>query len=53
MALSFPNPSRSYDRTRHCVRFWAYDVALEAPFFVEAQALCHIDPMLTRTRRGF
>lgn len=48
MALSFPNQSRSYDARQHCVRFWAYDEALEIPFFVEASALCRIDPKATR-----
>ena len=27
--LKFPNASRSYDPTRHCVRFWGHDGALE------------------------
>lgn len=44
MTLSFPNQSRSYDSRQHCVRFWAYDHTLEIPFFIEANALCHIDP---------
>jgi Protein of unknown function (DUF1488) len=52
MALSFPNPSRSYDETKHCVRFWAYDESLEIPFFVEEDALCSIDPEATRTEAG-
>ena len=52
MTLSFPNESRSYDSRRHCVRFWAYDAALEIPFFVEADALCHIDPKTTRDEDG-
>jgi hypothetical protein len=43
MTLSFPNPSRSYDATRQCVRFWAYDAALEIPFFVEEEALRDVD----------
>jgi Protein of unknown function (DUF1488) len=43
MALNFPNPSRSYDQSRHCVRFWAYDEALEISFFVEEDALRGID----------
>ena len=42
--LSFPNQSRSYDARQNCVRFWAYDQALEIPFFVNADALCGIDP---------
>lgn len=53
MALNFPNPSRSYDATRHCVRFWAYDEALEISFFVEEDALCRIDLKATRTEAGF
>ena len=52
MALNFPNPSRSYDRTKHCVRFWAYDESLEIPFFVEEDALCSIDPKAVRTEAG-
>jgi hypothetical protein len=53
MALNFPNPSRSYDQTKHCVRFWAYDESLEIPFFVEEDALCSIDPKATRNEAGF
>ena len=32
MALNFPNPSRSYDASRHCVCFWGYDGAREVAF---------------------
>lgn len=39
MALNFPNESRSYDATRHAVRFWGYDGATEVSFFVTADAL--------------
>ncbi len=53
MALSFPNQSRSYDATRRRVRFWAYDEALEIPFFVEAEALRHIDSQLAESEGGF
>lgn len=52
MPLSFPNQSRSYDARQGCVRFWAYDESLEIPFFVEASALCHIDPKATRDEPG-
>ena len=52
MALNFPNQSRSYDARQHCVRFWAYDEALEIPFFVEASALCRMDPKATRDEPG-
>ena len=52
MPLNFPNQSRSYDARQRCVRFWAYDEALEIPFFVEAEALCHIDPKATKDELG-
>lgn len=52
MPLSFPNQSRSYDPRMRCVRFWAYDEALEIPFFVEADALCRIDPKATIDEPG-
>jgi hypothetical protein len=44
MALNFPNESRSYDSRKQCVRFWAHDASFEIPFFVNADALCRIDP---------
>jgi hypothetical protein len=50
--LNFPNQSRSYDARQRCVRFWAYDRALEIPFFVEADALCHIEPSATKDELG-
>lgn len=53
MALNFPNPTRSYDHAKHCVRFWAYDESLEIPFFVEEAALCSIDPAVIRNEVGF
>jgi Protein of unknown function (DUF1488) len=34
------------------MRFWAYDEALEVPFFVEASALCRMDPKATRDEPG-
>jgi Protein of unknown function (DUF1488) len=39
MALEFPNGSRSYDATRHAIRFWGHDGALERSFFVNEDAL--------------
>jgi hypothetical protein len=42
--LKFPNASRSYDPTRHCVRFWGHDGALEIPFFVAEEALLQLTP---------
>ena len=50
--LSFPNQSRSYDARQHCVRFWAYDEALEVPFFVNEDALCQMDPDIARDEPG-
>jgi len=44
MALSFPNRSRSFDATRRAVRFWGYDSAMEASFFVNEDALKRIAP---------
>ncbi len=44
MAINFPNRSRSYDATRHAVRFWGYDQSMERSFFVSAEALARIQP---------
>jgi hypothetical protein len=44
MAVSFPNESRSYDATRCAVRFWGYDSAMEASFFVSEEALKRLQP---------
>lgn len=46
MALSFPNACRSYDNTRHAIRFWGHDSAMEASFFVTADALRSLQPSL-------
>jgi hypothetical protein len=43
VSISFPNHSRSYDSARRRVRFWGYDSALEITFFVEEDALTHLD----------
>jgi len=42
--LSFPNPSRSFDRSSNRVRFWGYDRSIEVSFFVEADALMKLCP---------
>ncbi len=44
MTLSFPNQCRFYDATRRAVRFWGHDSAMEASFFVNADALQRIKP---------
>ncbi len=46
MALTFPNPSRSFDATRDAVRFWGYDSAIECSFFVTRSALARLVPTL-------
>jgi len=42
--IDFPNHSRSYDQTRRAVRFWGHDSAIEASFYIEADALRRIQP---------
>jgi hypothetical protein len=42
--IDFPNHSRSYDSTRRAVRFWGYDSAIEASFFINEDALKRIQP---------
>jgi hypothetical protein len=46
VTLSFPNNSRSYDTTRRAVRFWGYDRAMEASFFVTEDALKRVQPSM-------
>ena len=53
MTLRFPNQSRSYDATRHAVRFWGHDSAMEACFFVEEGALKRIAPGMRFDEPGF
>jgi hypothetical protein len=52
MALSFPNSSRSYDATRRAVRFWGYDSAMEASFFVTEDALRRVQPSMAFDQDG-
>lgn len=53
MSLNFPNESRSYDATRRAVRFWGYDSAMEASFYVEEDALKRIAPDVRFDEAGF
>ena len=53
MPVNFPNVSRSYDKTRCAVRFWGYDSAMEASFFVSEQALQHLEPNMQFDEGGF
>ena len=52
MPLSFPNQSRSYDATRRAVRFWGYDSAMEASFFVTEDALKRVYPSMRTDEAG-
>jgi hypothetical protein len=42
--LQFPNPSRSYDASRHCVCFWGYDNSREITFMVNDAVLRNLLP---------
>ncbi|MGZ9187210.1 DUF1488 domain-containing protein [Methylocystis rosea] len=53
MALTFPNQSRFYDTTRRAIRFWGYDSAMEASFFVGEDALIRIQPDSRFDQAGF
>jgi hypothetical protein len=52
MALIFPNDSRSFDATRRAVRFWGYDSAMEASFFVMEDALKTLQPDMELDEAG-
>jgi len=52
MALSFPNKSRAFDATRRAVRFWGYDSAMEAAFFVTEDALKRVQPDMRSDEAG-
>jgi Protein of unknown function (DUF1488) len=51
--IEFPNHSRSYDRTRHAVRFWGYYSAMQASFFINEDALRRIQPDTRLDESGF
>ena len=51
--IELPNHSRSYDRTRHAVRFWGHDSAIEASFFIDEGALRRIQPDARPDESGF
>jgi uncharacterized protein DUF1488 len=52
VTLNFINQSRSYDATRHAVRFWGYDGAREVSFFVTDDALRHLEPGASADETG-
>lgn len=43
VTLSFPNPSRTYDVSRHCVCFWGYDNSREITFLVDDAMLAKLN----------
>jgi hypothetical protein len=51
--IDFPNHSRSYDPTRHAVRFWGHDSAMEASFFINEDALKRLQPDACLDESGF
>ena len=44
--LNFPNQSRVVEPTRHAVRFWGHDSAMEWSFFVTEEALRRLQPKM-------
>ena len=53
MSIQYPNPSRSFDETVHCVRFWGYDEAIEVAFFGEQDALRKLCPDMEDSEKGY
>lgn len=53
MALNFPNISRSYDRSRDCVRFWGHDGVIEVSFLVASDALLTLEPETANDEAGW
>jgi hypothetical protein len=53
MTLNFPNQTRSYDASRHGVRFWGYESVMECALFLTEEALKRIRPNLTLNEDGF
>jgi hypothetical protein len=51
--IKFPNHSRSYNRTRRAVQFWGYDSAIEVSFFINEDALTHLEPEADLNEAGF
>jgi hypothetical protein len=51
--LHFPNQSRVFDRTRRAVHFWGHDGAMEWSFFVDEDALKHMQPDMRSDEAGF
>lgn len=52
MSLNFPNSSRSYDESRHGVRFVGYDGIKQIAFFLEPDALSFLDAQAGRDEQA-
>lgn len=52
MALQFPNPSRCYDASHHCVSFWGYDNSREITFVVDDAMLKNLLPSMGGDERS-
>ena len=50
--IDFPYQSRAYDVTRRAVRFWGYDSAIEASFYIDEGALARIQPNVRLDESG-
>ena len=48
MTLHFPNASRIYNPTQHCVCFWGHNSAFEISFHLDEEALCKVSPYVDR-----
>lgn len=53
MTLSFPNPSRSYDERRRCVRFVGHDGLMQIRFFLPVEILVEDHSSRTPTERDY
>lgn len=52
MSLSFPNTSRSYDETRHSIRFTGHDGINQIVFFLAADGLSYFDSRAGRNEQS-
>ena len=53
MGLAFPNAARSYDDSKHRIRFLGHDGMFEVKFFVDADAVLRGFPDRAATERDF
>lgn len=53
MTIAFPNPSRSFDKSKNRVHFWGYDKTTEVSFYVDTEALKKLCPDMDSVESGF